>query len=78
MYKKSNAEYIFTKEINENQKIGLIVSIDYGNKTYEIFQENQEGIMTGNHKDETVTNKAYMQLAIEALEFIEEELYTNK
>lgn len=75
MNKKLNSEYKFVRSVSENLAIGLTVYINYENKTYDIVQEHQEGIFCRTNNKETEINKNYMLLALEALEFIQTELY---
>lgn len=78
MMKKINSEFYFSKKATHlDIEIGLSVIIDYEKKTYDIYQEHQEGIMPSHNNKETLFNKAYFELALEALEFIEKELYKN-
>ena len=74
MKQKLNSEYIFTKTVNGNV-ITLTVYINYRNATYDIQQVSQEGIFCNTNNKEVFTNIGYMQLAIEALEFIHKKLY---
>jgi hypothetical protein len=75
MYKKLNSEYCFTRQIKENVAISLTVYINYDSKTYNITQNHQEGIFFRTNNTCTIINKEYMLLGLEALEFIENELY---
>lgn len=70
---KINSEYLFVDK--ENTSIRLTVYIDYEKGTYDIVQDHQEGIFCNTNNTETETNKKYMVLAIEALDFIQKDLY---
>jgi hypothetical protein len=72
-----NSEYRFTSTVEEQTTL-LEVYIDYENKTYDIQQAHQEGIFCKTNNKETSVNKAYMLLAIDALDFIEGELYSKR
>lgn len=69
-----NSEYRFTKKVGEKE-IYLTVYINYNTQTYDIMQDGEEGIFPRNNNYEVAINLAYMELAIEALKFIESELY---
>ena len=72
-----NSEFRFTKTIGERE-IGLTVYICYRSKTYDIVQDNQEGIFPSTFNYEVETNIAFMKLAIEALIFVETEIFQDK
>jgi hypothetical protein len=71
---KLNSEYVFQKKVND-KLISLTVYINYENETYDIMQQNEEGIFCRKNNKEVFTNIAYMQLSIEALKFIHKNLY---
>lgn len=77
MNKKINSEYRFIKSVNSKSTIELTAYIDYERKTYDIVQSGQEGIFFRHNNKETKINKTYMLLAIEALNFIQKELYSK-
>ena len=85
MLQKINAEYHFIKEVvtditrrtKTSFTVRLICYIDYSRKSYNIVQDNQEGLFFSTHATETFTNLAYLELAKEALEFVQKELYTT-
>jgi hypothetical protein len=72
--KKINSEFHFTKEVNSSD-IMLILYIDYEKKTYDFCQNNEEGIMPKDNNECTDVNKAYFQLGLEVLDFVQKELY---
>ena len=72
-----NSEYHFTRKINDNKTITLICYIDYVNKTYDIMQPHQEGLMFKDNNKEVDTNLTYLELAKEALEFVNNKLYID-
>ena len=69
-----HSEYRFSNTLKSGETIGLTVYINYEKKTYDIVQDHQEGIYFKTHNTECSVNRSYMFLAIEALDFIEEEL----
>jgi hypothetical protein len=80
MKKLVHSEYLFSRKLSANNLEGqdivfLTVYIDYEKKTYDIQQSNQEGIFFRDSNHNTEINRAYCELAIEALNFIEKELY---
>ena len=77
MNKLINSEYRFIRK-TESVNLSLIVYINYSNKSYDIVQDGQEGIFVRDNNNGTEINIAYMNLAIEALEFIENELSWNQ
>jgi hypothetical protein len=72
--KKINSEYHFTKEVNGRELL-LILYIDYEKKTYDFAQNNEEGIMPKDNNECTEINKAYFELGLEVLKFVQSELY---
>jgi hypothetical protein len=74
---KLNSEYKFTKQINEKEQVSLSVYINYADKTYDITQYGQEGIFYRHNNKDVRTNEAYTFLALEALDFINNELYLD-
>ncbi len=72
-----NSEYRFTKNIGDKE-IGLTVYIYYDSEKYDIVQDGQEGIFARSFNQETKINTAFMELAIEALKFIESKLYLKQ
>ena len=78
MYSKINSEFLFIKKINDKREVSLILYIDYQHKTYDFMQHSEEGIFPRRFPTETETNKAYFELALEVLEFLDKELYGAK
>lgn len=76
-HKKIHSEYRFSIEVKKDHWIGLDVYINYRDKTYDIQQDNDEGIFFRNNNTNVIINKAYVKLALEALDFIEKELYSD-
>ncbi len=74
MKKIINSEYHFTDRVFGDE-IFLICYIDYEKKTYNIVQRHQEGLFFSDNNTDVMTNLAYLELAKEALEFVECELY---
>ena len=72
-----NSEYVFTRKM-ATKTIELTLYIDYGAKKYDIVQDGEEGILPRKNNISTKTNIAFMELAIEALNFVESELFTKK
>lgn len=72
---KLNSEFLFTKKLSDETIIALNVYINYANKTYDFMQANEEGVFPSRHNKEVETNKAYFELGLEVLEFIDSELY---
>lgn len=77
MNRKLNSEYKFVRSVNEKLAVELTVYINYENKTYDIVQSSQEGIFFRHNNKETEVNKTYVLLALEALEFVQSELYSS-
>ena len=75
MKKKINSEFYFTKKVKDDREIGLTLYINYENKTYDFMQCNEEGIMPKKHNHDVEINKAFFELGLEILKFIEAELY---
>ena len=78
MKKLINSEYSFSMNHNKDLTIRLTVYIDYEAQTYDIVQNHQEGIFCRNNNKDTHINKKYMLLAIEALDFNQQELFESK
>jgi len=80
MNRKLNSEYKFTSKSSDDKQtvIELTVYIDYERRKYDIVQSHEEGIFARNNNLETDVNKAYFLLALEALAFIESELYATQ
>ena len=76
MYNKISTAYRFERQV-EDETIGLDVYISYNTKTYDIYQDGVEGISIKSNNEDTKINKAYMLLTLEALDFIENELYNQ-
>jgi hypothetical protein len=70
------SEYVFSKYVGES-KVTLALYIDYVKKTYNFMQPFQEGIMPSEHDKEASINKAYLELGLEVIEFVESELYND-
>ncbi len=77
MKKKLHSEYVFIRELSESKTIFLTVYINHDPKSYDIVQNGQEGIFCRDNVSNTAINIAYMELAIEALKFIETELFNQ-
>lgn len=77
MRTKKNSEFLFTKKYS-NGRACLILYINYENKSYDFMQSNEEGIMPGKYNKDIEANKAYMELGLEILKFVESELYLDK
>ena len=75
MIEKINTEFKFTREVNEELTIGLTLYIDYRLKTYDFMQDDQEGVFPSTHNHDTEINRAYFELGLEILIFVENELY---
>ncbi len=74
--KKINSEYHFTRILeNTSIPIFIILYIDYEKKTYDFAQNNEEGIMPKDNNECTEINKAYLELGLEVLKFVQSELY---
>ena len=78
MRTKKNSEYYFTKDFAEDRSVGLTLYIDYERKKYDFMQSNEEGIMPKKYQNGIEANKAFMELGIEILKFVESELYLDK
>jgi hypothetical protein len=78
MYCKINSEYEFTRKISEDKTITLTVYIYYNTKTYDFMQNGEEGIFPRDNCGDTKINKAYFELALEILAFLDRELYNKK
>ncbi len=77
MRTKINSEFYFEKEVKDNRPVGLTLYIDYSNKTYDFMQSNEEGVFPRKHNTDVETNKAFFELSLEILKFVEAELYLN-
>lgn len=75
MKKIINSEYHFTGRVLEKGEIFLICYIDYEKKTYNIVQRHQEGLFFSHNNTDVTINLEYLELAKEALEFVNCELY---
>ena len=71
---KINAEYHFEQTNENDELLSISCVIDYKKKTYEIAQHNQEGIMLNRCNFEVKDNLIYLELAKQALLFVEKEL----
>ena len=77
MHTKLNSEFIFEKIAKHNNlefRVYLTLYINYEEKTYYFVQVHEEGIFPKKNNKNTHYNKAYMELALEVLEFVEKEL----
>ncbi len=75
MHSKINGEFRFSKTLLTGKDIYLTVYINYSSKSYDIVQNSEEGIFPRNNNRNTNINRAYFELALEALDFIDSELY---
>ena len=78
MEKKINSEYLFTKYVTDKEYIQLTLYINYANKSYDFKQDRQEGIFPRLNNLGTKRIRAYMELSLEILDFIDSELYSDK
>ena len=76
MRTKINSEFYFEKQVEEGT-VQLTLYIDYENRTYDFMQMNEEGIFPSKHNKSVEENKAFFELSLEILKFVEAELYLN-
>lgn len=72
---KIHSEYRFTRKVSTQITVGLTVYINYEKKTYDFMQDGEEGIFPRRNPICTIINKAYFELGLEVLEFVDSELF---
>jgi len=75
MHSRINSEFRFVKTLLNGKDIYLTVYINYSMRSYDIVQNSEEGIFPRNNNHNTEINRAYFELALEALDFLDSELY---
>lgn len=69
-----NSEYRFSKKVNNDKEVYLILYVDYESRTYDFMQDNEEGVMPNKNNHSIEANKAYFELGLEILDFVKKEL----
>ena len=78
MRNKINSEFYFTKEVSSSRNVGLTLYVNYQTKTYDFMQDHEEGIFPNKHNSDVETNKAFLELGLEILKFVDIELYKKE
>lgn len=74
---KLNSEFLFTK-IVADKTVSITLYLQYDKGTYDFMQSHEEGLMPRENNKNVEINRAYMELALEVLDFVEKEIYLPK
>ena len=78
MKNKINSEFKFTRKLSEEMTIELTLYVNYEDRTYDFMQKNQEGIFPNSNNTNTSVNRAYLELGLEVIDFVENDLFETE
>jgi hypothetical protein len=72
---KINSEFIFSKQTEGGKIAKLTLYLYYDLKKYDICQDHEEGLNISYNNEDTELNRAYFELGLEILNFVDSEIY---